>query len=112
MMDFTKTLVGHKTVIQHISKTWDQLLSSGFNENSMTEFVEKQKALIEESATLNYEKWDHFVKPKSTNPWGDWGGMGGFWIVRETFDAAVDRLKEYVKNRFTSLGNIIKQNAS
>ena len=112
MMDFTKTLVGHKTVIQHIQKTWDKLLSSGFNANAMTEFVEKQKALIEESATLNYEKWDHFVKPKSSSPWGDWGGMGGFGRVSETFDAAVDRLKEYVKNRFTSLGNIIKKNAS
>ena len=78
----------------------------------MVEFVEKQKELIEESATLNYEKWDHFVKPKSQNPWGDWGGMGGFGRVQETFDAAVDRLKEYVKKRFTSLGNIIKKNAS
>ena len=112
MMDFTKTLVGHKTVIQHIQKTWDSLLSSGFTADAMVEFVEKQKALIEESATLNYEKWDHFVKPKSSSPWGDWGGMGGFGRVSETFDAAVDRLKEYVKNRFTSLGNIIKKNAS
>ena len=112
MMDFTKTLVGQKTVIQHIQSTWDKLLSSGFNENAMAEFVEKQKSLIQESAELNYEKWDHFVKPKSQNPWGDWGGMGGFGRISETFDAAVDRLKEYVKKRFTSLGNIIKKAAS
>ena len=112
MMDFTKTLVGHKTVIQHIKQTWDNLYSSGFNENTMVDFVQKQKDLIQESAELNYEKWDHFVKPKSQNPWGDWGGMGGFGRVSESFDAAVDRLKEYVQKRFTSLGNIIKNAAS
>ena len=50
-------------------------------------------------------KWDNFAS-KGQGGWG-MGGMGGFGRKAETFDAAVDRLKEYVKKRFTSLGNLI-----
>ena len=107
MMDFTKTLVQQKTVMEAISKTWETVCSSGLNEKVLTDFIDQKKEEILESATLNYLKWDNFVKEKS--PWGfDWGDMGGFGRKKESFDEAVDRLKEYVKKRFTSLSGLIK----
>jgi hypothetical protein len=105
MMDFTKTLVSKKTVIENVKKTWEKLCSSGLDEKTLIDFIEKKKEEIEESSTLNYMKWDNFAS-KGQGGWG-MGGMGGFGRKAETFDAAVDRLKEYVKKRFTSLGNLI-----
>ena len=106
MMDFTKTLVGNKIVIQNIQKTWEKVCSTGLNENSLISFIEQIKEEIKESAELNYMKWDNYVKPK--NPWEwDWGDMGGFGRISETFDAGVERLKEYVRKRFSSLSNLI-----
>ena len=59
-------------------------------------------------------KWDNFVKDKGQGgQWGfDWGDMGGFGRKKESFDEAVDRVKDYVQKRFTSLGNLIKRAAS
>ena len=51
-------------------------------------------------------KWDNYVKEK--NPWGwDWGEMGGFGRNTESFEDGVERIKEYVKKRFSSLSNLI-----
>ena len=113
MMDFTRTLVSQKTVMENIHKTWETLCSSGLNEKALTDFIDQIKEKIEESATLNYLKWDNFVKDKSQNPWGfDWGDMGGFGRKQESFDEAVSRVKDYVQKRFTSLGNLIKKAVS
>ena len=109
MMDFTKTLIGQKTVINYIQKTWQKLCSSGFNENALIDFIEQKKEEIKESSDLNYKKWDNFVKEKS--PW-DWGDMGGFGRNTESFEAGVERLKEYVKKRFSSLSNLIDKAVS
>ena len=109
MMDFTKTLIGNKVVIEHIQKTWEKIRNTGLDENSLISFIEQKREEIKESADLNYMKWDHFVKPKS--PW-DWGDMGGFGRISETFDAGVERLKEYVKRRFSSLNNLINNAVS
>ena len=110
MMDFTKTLVGHKTVIEHIQKTWQKLTSSGFNENALVQFIEQLKKDIQESSDLNYMKWDNVKKQSS--PWGDWGMMPGFGRIQENFEDGVSRLKEYVKKRFSSLGNLINNAVS
>ena len=106
MMDFTKTLIGHKTVMQHIQNTWEKLCSSGLNENALLQYIEQLKNDIQESSDLNYMKWDNFKKEK--NPWGwDWGDIPGFGRISENFEDGVNRLKEYIRKRFSSLGNLI-----
>lgn len=111
MMDFTKTLIGHKTVIENIQKTWENLLNNGLDEKTLIEFIENKKEQIQESSTLNSMKWDNV--PKQKNPWGfDWGDMGPFARKAESFNDAVDRLKEYVKKRFDSLSRVINNAVS
>ena len=111
MMDFTKTLIGHKTVMEHIQKTWEKLSGMGLNQNILMQFIEQTKAEIQESSDLNYMKWDNYKKEK--NPWGwDWGDMGGFGRIQENFEDAVNRLKDYVMKRFNSLGNLINSAVS
>ena len=111
MMDFTKTLIGHKTVMEHIQKTWEKLSGMGLNQNILMQFIEQTKAEIQESSDLNYMKWDNYQKEK--NPWGwDWGDMGGFGRISENFEDAVNRLKDYVMKRFNSLGNLINSAVS
>ena len=104
-MDFTKTLIGYKTVIESIQKTWEKLTNSGLNENILIDFIDQQKTKIQESADLNYMKWDNFVQEK--NPWGGGWDWGGFGRNTESFEVGVNRLKEYVRKRFSSLNNLI-----
>ena len=104
MKDFTQKLVGYKTVMGSIQKTWERLVSTNLNEKILTDFIDQLKEKIKESAELNYMKWDNIVKPKS--PWG-WD-FGGFGRNNENWDTAVNRVKDYVSKRFNSLTNLIK----
>ena len=77
MMDFTKKLVGYKTVMGSVQKTWEKLTSTVLNEKVLCDFIDQQTEKIKESAELNYMKWDNTVK--ENNPWGwGWGDFGGF----------------------------------
>ena len=88
--------------MENIWKAWEKVCSNGLNEKVLTDFIDQKKEEILESATFNYLKWDNAVKPN--NQWGfDWGDMGGFRRKKESFDEAVDRLKEYAQKRFCSL---------
>ena len=110
MMDFTKTLIGYKTVIESIKKTWEKLINSGLSENILIGYIDQEKTKIQESADLNYMKWDNFVQEK--NPWGGGWDWGGFGRNTESFDVGVNRLKEYVRKRFSSLSNLINNAVS
>ena len=83
------------------------------NEKVLCDFIDQQTEKIQESAELNYMKWDNTVKEKSPQVWGDFGGFGdggfgGFGRNNEIFETAVSRLKDYVNKRFSSLSNLIK----
>ena len=84
-----------------------KICNTVLNENIPIDFIEEKRIKIKESSDLNYLKWDNIVKEKKQWGW-DWGGFGR---NSEDFETAVERLKEYVRNRFISLNNLINNAA-
>ena len=87
--------------MEFIKKIWDKLCETALNEDILINYLEEEKTKIEESGELNFLKWDNFVIEEEV-PWHiDFGRKG------ESFDVSVEVVKNYVKERFISLTNLI-----
>jgi hypothetical protein len=114
---FIKTILANKNVIKYIKKTWENLCETVLTEDALLDFIEENSAKIKESVELNILKWDNTVS-ENRMPWGgnggNWGrggnGMGmGLGQKGEEYETSVEVVKEYVKNRFESLSNLINK---
>ena len=106
--EFIKTLIGYKEVMGYIKKTWENLCDTVLTEKALIDFLDEKSEYIKESAELNLLKWDNYVaEQKGGRQWD--GGGGGFGRKGEDFDASVEVLKDYVKNRFISLTHLINK---
>ena len=101
MLNFTKILIGEKSIINYIRETWENLKKTTLNEDALINFIDQQQELIKESAELNFIKWDNYVKEKNSRK------RGRSKINSKSFTADIDTLKDYIKKRFVSLTNII-----
>ena len=91
----------------YIKKTWENLCDTILTEKALIDFLIEKSEYIKESAELNMLKWDNYVvERKGGRQWG--GGGGGFGRKGEDY-VSVEVLKDYVKNRFISLTNIINK---
>ena len=86
-------------------------------EDALLDFIEENSAKIKESVELNILKWDNTVS-ENRMPWGgnggNWGrGGNGMGMKKkkkgEDYETSVEVVKEYVKNRFESLSNLINK---
>ena len=108
--EFIKTLIGYKEVMGYIKNTWENLCDTVLNEKVLIDFLNESSENIKESAELSLLKWDNYVaEGKGGRQWGGGGGFGGFGRKGENFDTSVEVLKDYVKNRFISLTNLINK---
>jgi hypothetical protein len=73
----------------------------------LIDFLDEKKEYIKESAELDILKWDHYVA--SGNGRQGWGGGDMFGRNNENFEVSVEVVKDYVKNRFISLTNLINK---
>ena len=103
MREFVKALIGNKNVIEYIEKTWEKLRETVLNDKILIDFLVEEKLKIQESGELNFLKWDNFVEEEDDNShWHfDLGRKG------ENFDFSVEVVKNYVRDRFASLTNLI-----
>ena len=94
----------------YIKNTWENLCDTVLNEKVLIDFLNESSENIKESAELSLLKWDNYVaEGKGGRQWGGGGGFGGFGRKGENFDTSVEVLKDYVKNRFISLTNLINK---
>ena len=102
--DFINTLLRNKNIIGNIKKTWDILCNTVLNENVLIDFIEEKKINIKESAELNFLKWDNYEEKRNgrRRQWNMGLGRKG-----ENFDISVEVVKDYIRNRFESLSNLI-----
>ena len=101
--EFIKAILGNKNAMEFIKKIWDRLCETTLNEDILINYLEEEKAKIEESSELNFLKWDNFVKEEEDSfHWHMKFGREG-----ENFDVSVEVVKNYVKERFISLTNLI-----
>ena len=109
--EFIKALIGNKNVMKYIKDTWEKLCDTVLNEKVLQDFIDERSQYIEESVKLNILKWDNYVAEENGKGGrGDRGDRGGgFGRKGENFEDAVGVLKEYVKNRFISLTDLINK---
>ncbi len=78
-------------------------IQSVLTEKVLFDFIEELKRKIVESSELNFIKWDNFV-PETPSPWDiDFGRKG------EDFETSIEVVKNYIKDRFISLTNLINK---
>jgi len=93
---FLSNLLSNDTVLQKVKDTWKLMKNTVFTKEVMRNYIDEQSALIYESQKLNYIRWDVLNTRQFMEA-----------VIRGSFEAEVDYLKEYVEARFDVFGEIV-----
>jgi len=93
---FLSNLLSNDTVLQKVKDTWKLMTNTVFTKEVMRNYIDEQSELIYESQKLNYIRWDVLNTRQFMEA-----------VIRGSFEAEVDYLKEYVEARFDVFGEIV-----
>ena len=93
---FLSNLLSNDRVLKKVKETWKLMTNTVFTKEVMRNFINEQSALIYESQKLNYIRWDVLNSKQFMEA-----------VIRGSFEAEVDYLKEYVEARFDVFGEIV-----
>ena len=122
---WVQNLWSNNTFQQMYKKRWAELRSGVWHTKNVDHFIDSLKTVLKKAADRNFERWPNLGQASGTcdaNPmdsgnnnggnnggmWG-WGGggMGGFcmgmkmnYYNEPTWDAEIEHLRKYVKQRF------------
>ena len=115
----------NNTFQQKYKERWAELRSGVWHTKNIDKFIDSLKTVLKNAANRNFERWPNLgqssgtcdadpMEPGNNNGgnnggmWGGWGGgMGGFcmgmkmnYYNEPTWDAEIEHLRKYVKQRF------------
>ena len=93
---FLSNLLSNDTVLQKVKDTWKLMTNTVFTKEVMRDYINEIYELIYESQQLNYLRWDVLNSKQFMEA-----------VIRGSFEAEVDYLKEYVEKRFKVFGEIV-----
>ena len=93
---FLSNLLSNDTVLQKVKDTWKLMTNTVFTKEVMRDYINELYELIYESQRLNYIRWDVLNTRQFMEA-----------VIRGSFKAEVDYLKEYVEKRFDVFGEIV-----
>ena len=93
---FLSNLLSNDTVLQKVKDTWKLMTNTVFTKKVMRDYINELFELIYESQRLNYIRWDVLNTRQFMEA-----------VIRGSFEAEVDYLKEYVEERFDVFGQIV-----
>jgi hypothetical protein len=93
---FLSNLLSNDTVLQKVKDTWKLMTNTVFTKEVMRDYIDELFELIYESQRLNYIRWDVLNTRQFMEA-----------VIRGSFEAEVDYLKEYVEKRFDVFGEIV-----
>ena len=93
---FLSNLLSNDTVLQKVKDTWKLMTNTVFTKKVMRDYINELFELIYESQRLNYIRWDVLNTRQFMEA-----------VIRGSFEAEVDYLKEYVEKRFDVFGEIV-----
>ena len=96
----SKQLVAHllsiEKVLKKVKDVWQEMTNTVFTKEVIRDFIDEKVEEINESQKLNYMRWDVLNKKQFMEA-----------VLRGSFEAEVDYLKEFVEDRFDVFGNIV-----
>ena len=96
----SKQLVAHllsiEKVLKKVKDVWQEMTNTVFTKQVIRDFIDEKVEEINESQKLNYMRWDVLSKKQFMEA-----------VLRGSFEAEVDYLKEFVEDRFDVFGNIV-----
>ena len=115
----------NNTFQQKYKERWAELRSGVWHTKNIDKFIDSLKTVLKNAANRNFERWPNLGQSSGTcdadpmesgnnnggnngGMWGGWGGgMGGFcmgmkmnYYNEPTWDAEIEHLRKYVKQRF------------
>ena len=121
-----QNLWSNNTFQQKYKARWAQLRSGVWHTKNIDKFIDSLKTVLKNAANRNFERWPNLGQSSGTcdadpmesgnnnggnngGMWGGWGGgMGGFcmgmkmnYYNEPTWDAEIEHLRKYVKQRFS-----------
>ncbi|WP_290943684.1 CotH kinase family protein [Fibrobacter sp.] len=120
-----QNLWSNNTFQQKYKERWAKLRSGVWHTKNIDKFIDSLKTVLKNAANRNFERWPNLGQSSGTcdadpmesgnnnggnngGMWGGWGGgMGGFcmgmkmnYYNEPTWDAEIEHLRKYVKQRF------------
>jgi hypothetical protein len=120
-----QNLWSNNTFQQKYKERWAELRSGVWHTKNIDKFIDSLKTVLKNAANRNFERWPNLGQSSGTcdadpmesgnnnggnngGMWGGWGGgMGGFcmgmkmnYYNEPTWDAEIEHLRKYVKQRF------------
>ena len=121
-----QNLWSNNTFQQKYKARWAELRSGVWHTKNIDKFIDSLKTVLKNAANRNFERWPNLGQSSGTcdadpmesgnnnggnngGMWGGWGGgMGGFcmgmkmnYYNEPTWDAEIEHLRKYVKQRFS-----------
>ena len=93
---FLSNLLSNDTVLKKVKDTWKKMTNTVFTKEVMRDYINEQFQLIYESQKLNYIRWDALNTKQFMEA-----------VIRGSFEAEVDYLKEFIEKRFVVFGEIV-----
>ena len=94
----TRIVTEDKDAHAHLNEIWeDACANRGITEASLLEFLEEQRARLNESQELNFKRWKILNEYVHMNP-----------AARGSYDAEVDAVADYIKNRITTFDYLLR----
>jgi hypothetical protein len=93
---FLSNLLSNDTVLQKVKDTWKLMTNTVFTKEVMRDYIDELYELIYESQRLNYIRWDVLNTRQFMEA-----------VIRGSFEAEVDYLKDFVEKRFKVFGEIV-----
>ena len=97
MEQFALKILSDDNTIKKLKEIWNQYKEKKITKDILVKFINDESKNIYESQKLNFMRWDVLNKTVLVNP-----------VVRGSFEAEVEYLKEFVPKRFDITDEIVK----
>jgi len=96
-MNWPKKILSHEKTIEKLKEVWDNYIKNIVTKENLIKFINEKITQINESQRLNFIRWDILNTKVLLNP-----------VLRGSFEAEVDYLKEFIQKRFDILNDVVK----
>ena len=97
MDKFALKILSNENTLKKLKEIWNQYKEKKITKDILVKFIDDESKNIYESQKLNFMRWDVLNITVMLNP-----------VVRGSFEAEVDYLREFIQKRFDIIDEILK----